>query len=260
MANEPETNGIIQASEDEPAKQPVNRKSAHVLLTPRDIDLMVSLHDHVVLSFAQIQRRHFAGRSAATVMNRLKRIEVHGLIERIRVPRLHIVGSDHATGVVFQLSNRGRSVLSKYRPMIHIFEKCPTINPHQLDHDLLIVDIAAYFRSRHPYCRWTNGRYLTALDGVNKIPDAVLQRPGSDTFIAIELELNGKSTRRYREIVAMLRASRHLEKVIFVTSSTSIGRKIMSAIEGFNVPERHVFRSDLFEFVRLSECLKANGR
>ena len=242
--------------EDQAPKQPESGPP-HILLTKRDVDMMVSLHDHVVLSFSQIQRRHFAGRSIATAMNRVKRIEDRGFILRTRVPRLHIFGSTNATGVVFQLSNKGRQVLASYRPSMHVFDKCPTLSPHQLEHDLLIGDIAGFFQRQYPSCRWINGRYLINRDGINKIPDAILQMDSSSKIIAIELELNGKSLRRYREIVATLKSSHRIEKVIFVTANTAIGRRIMSAIEGYPVPEGHILRSDLFEFVRLSECLKA---
>ncbi len=217
---------------------------------------MASLHDHVVLSFAQIHERHFTGKSMPTVMNRLRRIESQSLIERIRVPRFHTCGSNRATGVVFQLSAKGRSVLAKHRPAVTIFEKCPTLNPHQLDHDLLIADIADFFKDQFPERKWIDGRYLGDFSGLNKIPDAILGDHKSGKVVAIELELTTKSSRRLREIVAHLKASRRIEKVIFVTSSTSIGRKIMSAIEGFEVPEGHNLRSEFFEFIRLSECLK----
>ena len=246
-----------RASDPNPTAAQPDSGHKHVLLTKRDVDLMVSLHDHVVLSFGQIQRRHFAGRSIATAMNRLKRIEDRGFIVRTRVPRLHLFGSTNATGVVFQLSAKGRTTLASYRPSMHVFDKCPTLSPHQLEHDLLIGDIAGFFQRQFPSCRWINGRYLMDRDGINKIPDAVLQMADSNKVIAIELELSGKSVRRYREIVAVLRGSHRIAKVIFVTSNTVIGRRIMSAIEGYPVPEGHVLRSDLFEFMRLSECLKA---
>lgn len=236
----------------------VSLKQKHLILTDRDVSLLVSLHDHVALSFAQIHRRHFMGRSLPTAMNRLTRIESHGLIVRIRVPRFHVCGSKRAAGVVFQLSSKGRLVLTKHRPAMSIFEKCPTLNPHQLEHDLLLADISDFFKRQNPGRSWTNGRYLNGRDGVNKIPDAVLYDRSGDKLIAVELELNGKSSRRYVEIIANLKGSRRIEKVIFVTSSTVIGRKIMSAIEGFQVAEGHVLRSEFFEFVRLSECLKAN--
>lgn len=232
------------------------RKADHVLLTERDLDLMTALHDHVVLSFMQIHEGFFTGRTIATAMNRLKRIENQGWIERLRIPRLRIEGRTNATGVVFQLSHRGRTMLARARPEMSIFEKCPVLNPHQLDHDLLIADIAEHFQRRFVGYQWTNGRYLTDSDGFKKIPDAVLRRTVADRVIAIELELNGKSARRYRDIVATLRTSARIEKVIFVTASYAIGRKIMSAIEGYQVPFGHRFRSEFFEFVRLTECLK----
>ncbi len=235
-----------------------NRKADHVLLTERDLDLMTALHDHVVLSFGQLHERFFPSRTIATAMNRLKRIESQGWIERLRIPRLRIQGRTNATGVVFQLSHRGRMMLARARPEVMIFEKCPVLNPHQLDHDLLIADIAEHFKRRFPGYQWTNGRYLQDSDGFKKIPDAVLQRTAADRAIAIELELNCKSARRYRDIVATLRTSPRIEKVIYVTASHAIGRKIMSAIEGYQVPFGHRFRSEFFEFVRLMECLKEN--
>lgn len=243
----------IQAKEEGASDR---RKSGHVLLTERDLILLANLHDHVVLSFAQIHDRCFAGRTFATAMNRLKRIESQRWIERIRVPRMRLHGRASATGVVFQLSNKGRAVVARLRPEMEIFEKCPVLNAHQLDHDLLIADIAEHFKNQFPGYRWINGRYLTDRDGLKKIPDAILQKTSSDKVIAIELELNGKSLRRYREIVANLKASLRIERVIFVTAHTSIGRKIMSAVEGFHVPVGHRLRSSFFEFVRLSECLK----
>lgn len=232
-----------------------NRKADHVLLTTQDLDMMTALHDHVVLSFGQIHERFFPSRTIATTMNRLKKIENQGWIERLRISRIRIEGSANATGVVFQLSRRGRVMLARSRPDTTIFEKCPVLNPHQLDHDLLIADVAEHFKRRFPVYQWTNGRYLSDGDGFKKIPDAVLQKSAHDRAIAIELELNGKSSRRYKEIVTTLRTSPRIERVIYVTASTSIGRKIMSAIEGYQVPFGHRFRSDFFEFVRLSECL-----
>jgi len=159
--------------------------------------------------------------------------------------------------VVFQLLPKGRMVVATRRPDIYIFERCPQLNPQQLDHDLLIADISDCFRRRFPEHRWTNGRYLVVGDGLNKIPDAVLQKPFADKLVAIELELTCKSARRYSEIVANLKSSPRIEQVIFVTSNFTIGRKIMSAVEGFEVPIGHRLRSNFFEFARLSECLKA---
>lgn len=236
-----------------------SRKAAHVLLTERDLDMMTALHDHVVLSFMQIHERFFPARTIATAMNWLKRIESQGWIERLRIPRLRVQGRTNATGVVFQLSHRGRMIVARSRPDVTIFEKCPVLNPHQLDHDLLIADIAEHFKRRFPGYQWTNGRYLQDSDGFKKIPDAVLRRTAQERAIAIELELNGKSSRRYKEIVATLRTSPRIEKVIYVTASHAIGRKIMSAIEGYQVPFGHRFLSEFFEFVRLTECLKDNS-
>lgn len=230
-------------------------RAAHILLTDRDLNLMMALHDHVVLSFIQIHERFFPRRTWATSMNRLRRIESRGLIERTKVPRLRLYARANAAGVVFQLSNEGRKVLAKLTPEMEIFERCPSLNPFQLDHDLLIADIADHFLKRFKGCHWTNGRYLKTTTDLKKIPDAILKKPNDGRVIAIELEFNGKSSRRYRDIVANLKSSRALEKVIFVTANHSIGRKIMSEIDGFQVPIGYNFRSDFFEFVRLDDCV-----
>lgn len=249
-----------QSSEQSSGKISANRKSNHVLLTDRDLDLMMLLHEHVVLSFSQIHERFFTNRTFATAMNRLKRLQSQGWIERTKVPRMRLEGRKNATGVVFQLSVKGRTMINKYRPEVDVFERCPVLNLYQLDHDLLIADIADYFKEQFSTCLWINGRYLGDVKGFGKIPDAVLQKPNNDKVIAIELELNSKSARRYKEIVAILKSSQRIEKVIFVTSSMAIGRKIMSEIEGFPVQTGHKFRSDFFSFIRLSDCLKAKNK
>lgn len=231
-------------------------KAKNVLLTDRDVELLLCLNEHIVLSFKQIHEKFFTSRAYATSMNRLKRIEKFGLIERIKIPRLNILGRENAVGVVFQLTNRGRDLLLKLRPNVTVFEKCPQPNIYQMDHDLLISDIAEHFKGQYPDRNWINGRYLTITPTLRKIPDAILKRPSGGKAVAIELELNGKSLRRYREIVTILRSSADLEKVIFVTASTTIGRRIMSAIEGREVPEGFRFHSNFFEFKRLDECLK----
>lgn len=256
MTNNFDKNQRPEASESISEIKSTKQKTSHVLLTERDLDIMTALHDHVVLSFSQIHEKFFPGRTIATAMNRLKRIESQGWLERFRIPRLRVEGRKNATGVVFQLSQRGRAMLARVRPDLTIFEKCPALNPQQLDHDLLIADIAKHFKNQFPGYRWTNGRYLSESDGFKKIPDAILQKTAQSSAIAIELELTSKSARRYRDIVAILRTSSRIEKVIYVTSNHTIGRKIMSAIEGYSVPFGHKFRSEFFEFMRLDECLK----
>lgn len=234
-------------------------KPRHVLLTDRDLDLLASLHDHVVLSFRQVWQKFFAGRSAPTVMNRLRRLEANKLIDRIRVPRFRQFQSKKETGVVFQLTTKGRGQLAKARPQMSVHEKCPTLNLYQLDHDLLLVDIADYLLGKYPGYIWINGRYLGDMKGVNKIPDVILKNPNDEKILAIELELTAKSTFRYRQILSELRASRVLTKVIYITPSVTIDRKIISEIEGFQVPEGHVFKHMFYEFLKLEDCLKACG-
>lgn len=257
LVTEPNNKPVPSSGQPEHTKK---SEPTHVLMTERDIELLAELHEHVVLSFSQVHEKLFFGRTLGTAMNRLKRIESQGWIERVRVPRLRLYGRKGAAGVVFQLTAKGRQTLAKARPEMDIFEKCPVLNVFQLDHDLLIADIADHFKGRFPEHRWINGRYLRDLEGLRKTPDAIMLNAISGKAVAIEVELNGKSLRRYREIVANLKSSPRIERVIYVTASSSIGRKIMSAIEGYQVPLGHQLATTYFQFMRLTNCLKVKNK
>jgi DNA-binding Lrp family transcriptional regulator len=233
-----------------------HHKKPHVVLTERDVQLLNELHDNVVMSFWQVQENVFGGKNHATVMNRLKRLELSGFISRQRIPRIKAWQSKREIGVVFQITVSGLRELAKHETQKTIYERVPAISGSSLDHDLLLNDVKAKLLALHSGSRWVNGRYVANQNGFEKIPDAILELPNRDKVLAIELELNAKSSQRYREIVSALRASQKLERVIYVTSNRQIDQKIMSEIAGYSVGDGHNFNDKFFEFLPL-ERLKA---
>ena len=123
-----------------------------------------------------------------------------------------------------------------------------------LDHDLLINDIKPKLFCKYPGYRWINGKNLNPKD-LRKIPDAVLVFDNQPKAVAIEVELHAKSTQRYSQIITEFRLSSGIEKVIYITPNEQIDRKIMSVIEGFDVPMNHRLSTGFFEFVSLSDLM-----
>jgi DNA-binding Lrp family transcriptional regulator len=224
-----------------------------VVLTDRDLALIKVLYENVVTSFSQIQNEFFQGKTHATAMNRLRLLEDAGYVLRTKVPRIKVWAARHQVGVVFQPTAKAIQVLHQQNYGVEFVERPPSINPVSLDHDLLLNDIKAKLLSHFPGGQWLNGRYLSVGDGVRKIPDAVIKMPNSEKVVAIELELSAKSASRYRQIIAELRSSRYIEKVIYVTGGSQIDRKILSELEGFTVPLGHKSRSEFFKFIALDE-------
>ena len=234
-----------------------NTPSRNVLLTDRDLALLWDLHANVVMSFWQIHRAHFAGKNHSTVINRLKQLEQAGFVERTRIQRMRSWHDGKLLGVIYQITPAGLKELSKFKSPEIFSEKVPPLNLASIEHDLLLNDIRLGVLGKFPIGQWINGRYLVAVTGLNKMPDAAIRLPTPTKLLAIELELHAKSSMRYREIVTQLRSSTALEKVLYVTAHRSIDRKIMSEIEGYQVQDGHVLRNEFFEFVPLDEVLRA---
>lgn len=90
----------------------VGKTIDHVLLTKRDLALFEALHEHVVLSYAQVQNWYFTGRSPATLTNRLRKLEAQGWISRTRVEGLGDLALQVQLELFFSYLRRG----GKYWP------------------------------------------------------------------------------------------------------------------------------------------------
>ena len=228
-------------------------KTVHVMLTDRDYKMLFELYENVVTSFYQIQKMFFNGRSHATAMNRLRLLEDSGLIKRTKVPRIKAWAGGREVGVVFQVTAKSIRCLEQKFNEWEFVEKIPIINPHALDHDLLINDIKEAVLGLCEGGMWLNGRYLNDLNGYKKIPDAVIKIPNSVQVIAIEVELHAKSSSRYRQILNEFRASPKISQVIYITAGLQIDRKILSELEGYAVPLGFKSKSEVFKFMSVAE-------
>ncbi len=234
----------------------IQELSRNMILTDRDFLILKGLYDNTVTGFYQIHQKYFTGKSHSTVMNRLKLLEENNYILRHRIPRMSALIEKREIGVVFQVTGRGTQVLRNKFPGEIFSDKVPSISPQSLSHDLLLNDIKDAICGEHPGFEWMNGKYLVYNQGFRKIPDAVLKMSNQEGFIAIELELIVKSSSRYRQIIAEFRSSREIKKVIYITANHHIDQKIMSELEGYQVPLGHKTSGNFFEFKSLNEVLK----
>jgi hypothetical protein len=194
----------------------VSKKASHVVLTDRDLNLLYELYENVVTSFYQIHNKFFAGRSHATVLNRLRQLEENGYISRTKVPRIKAWHGDREIGVVFQVTAKSIRLLQTKHASVVFNDRPVVLSPMTLDHYLLLNDIKERLLGRYQGCLWTNGKNLNPKD-LCKIPDAVLKFQDQPKAVAIELELHTKSTQRYQQIITEFRLSSGLRKVIYVT-------------------------------------------
>lgn len=238
---------------EEPS-QNVSKKSSHVVLTDRDLKMLMELYENVVTSFYQIHDLFFNGRSHATVMNRLRLLEENSYIVRTKIPRIKSWRGDREFGVVFQVTTKTIRVLQMKHSDLVFNERPVVLSIPTLDHDLLINDIKSKLIDKYPGYKWVNGKNLNPKD-LRKIPDAILVLANEPKAIAIELELHAKSSQRYSQIITEFRLSAGIEKVIYVTPNEQIDRKIMSVIEGFDVPVGHRLSAGFFEFMSLNDLM-----
>lgn len=218
-----------------------------VLLTARDLALLDLLTRHVLLSFGQVQRLAFPMRDHSTVMNRLKRLEDAGYIHRQRIHRVRHPLLMGDAGVVFQITMRGVVELQKLNSGKALPERMPSIHGRQIDHDLIVVEVAELLKREFPGAEYVNGSYLPHERAGDPRPDGVLRNPATGRKTALEVELSMKSADRVREILASYRVRGNYEKVIYFVGSMAIGKRIATEVKGYNVTSFENFQDKLFE-------------
>lgn len=198
----------------------------NIRLTDRDIALVRDCYRYTLLSFEQLARRHFPGRSVSTISNRLGQLCRAGLLDKTRV-NLSLFSGRKEVGVIYQVTRAALRILPLRYPE-EPFRDCPvTFNPTTLVHDLTLNDVMAALETRYPTGRWVHGRLFDgAIRKGGRVPDAVFLSPRGSPEIAVELELTAKSERRYREIVLQYQLSPDVSKVLYVVGSRSIADKI----------------------------------
>lgn len=199
-------------------------RTLNVMLTERDLSLLKSLYDNVVMTFSQIEGVHFASTAKSTIINRLTKLEYAGFIRRIRIPKMELGNDKRAVGVVFQITKVGIQRLQQKFPLLKLKPEPISFSPFTLEHDLVLVDVANALKSRFGDCEIKNGK-LGLTDGhtqMGLLPDLILSMSNTKEIFAIELELNGKSEKRYRELILRYRLNKVFTKVIYVVANPQI--------------------------------------
>lgn len=230
----------------------LQNKKLSVMPTGRDFSLLKSLYDNVVMSFPQIAKMHFAGKSKPTIINRLTKLEAAGLIKRFKVPRLELSGAKNVISVIFQITKLGIEVLQKKHLEMTFCQDPIKLHPYSIDHDLILVDVIEAFKNKFPAEEIVHGElYLKSKSLQGLKPDVVLISPMQGNKVAIELELTPKSERRYRDLILKYRLSKDFKQVIYVTSHKQIETKIRSILGPSQI-------SKGFDFFQLADVLGAS--
>lgn len=233
-------------------------RTLNVMLTERDLSLIKSLYENVVMTFGQINTLHFASTAKSTIINRLTKLEQAGLIRRIRIPKMELGNDKRAIGVVFQVTKVGIQRLQQKSPFLKLKQEPISFSPFSLEHDLILVDVTNALKSRFVDCEIRNGK-LGGFDGqaqAGLMPDLILSMPNTKELFAIELELNGKSEKRYRELILRYRLSKVFTRVIYILANPQIQGSISKVILNRNIHPNETPETGKFYFGQLADILK----
>ena len=234
------------------------KQKLNVLLTERDLSLLKSLYENVVMTFGQIGDLHFPSTAKSTIINRLTKLEHAGVIRRIRIPKMELGNDKRAIGVVFQITKIGIQRLQQRSPLLKLKPEPVSFSPFTLEHDLILVDVAYALKSRFGDCEVKNGK-LGFTDGHTQaglMPDLILSMPNTKEVFAIELELNGKSEKRYHELILRYRLSKVFTKVIYIVANPQIQGVISRVILNRAIHPNETPGTGKFYFGSLTDTLQ----
>ena len=233
-------------------------RALNVMLTERDLSLLKSLYDNVVMTFSQIEDMHFTSTAKSTIINRLTKLEHAGFIKRIRIPKMELGNDKKAIGVVFQITRVGIQRLQQKFPLLKLKPEPISFSPFTLEHDLILVDVANALKFRFGDCEIKNGK-LGAIDGhtqMGLMPDLILSMSNTKELFAIELELNGKSEKRYRELILRYRLNKMFTKVIYVVANPQIQGIISKVVLNRTIHPNETAETGKFYFGSLTDVLQ----
>ncbi len=226
-------------------------------LMPRDWLLIEGLYANTLMSFKQVANYYFDERAKSTIHNRLTQLEQGGIIRRFKMGRIVHHLNETEIGVVFCLSKLGLTLLQAKTPGKTLRIEPVPVNTSTLYHDLLLVDVTKQLGGILPNMEFVSGKLLNLpARSKRRIPDIIGTWQLTSKKMAIELELTAKSEKRYRQILTEYRVEQEFEKVLYITSHTSIEEKIKTLlthkkVEGFIRPS-----TGKFYFTSLNDLLK----
>jgi len=234
-----------------------SKKIASLHLTERDFTLLQYLYDYRMMSMEQIRRYIFINKAWPTITNRITKLEQGDFIERLRVANLIHPLRFTNVGTVLKITSIGIGTLANRFASQTFNESVPDIRVQQLQHDLLLLDIVESLKSKHPKNTFIEGsRYVKGIGDQTRVPDFVMFDPVTKEATAIELELTAKSERRYRHIILDYRMSNSFSKVLFVTASETIRRKIITEVLGERLHDFKIQNAGKFFFLLVSDITR----
>jgi hypothetical protein len=252
---------LRMSSEREAKRQPL--AASKVRVTERDLKILRALFDATVMSFEQLRLECFANLARVTAYNRVNELVVAGLIETLRVGNIVYQQNPRVIGNIYRTSRSGTKLLQSRFGVEQIARGDPfPWNTGQLAHDLILNDVGRLIHSAETGWRFKNGKHFaSSLTDERRMPDALLQMPGSRECVAVELELTVKSEKRYREILLGYKLSPRTSRVLYVSSDPGVLRKVQSVLTGGKIPGAKLERSiGKFYFVAVPELMEPHGR
>jgi len=228
-----------------------------IILQARDFEILRSIYESTVISFAQIKNRHFKATNIQTASNRMGKLSKGGFVKSYRLGLVIYLGSPRQVNRVYTITSIGIQALETQFPnTLQRFDPVP-IQSHSLMHDILLNDVHEKLGEENREQQIVNAKNLKILPSrMDQIPDLVMEGENGELNHAIELELSMKSLKRYREIITNYRLSSRWKRVLFICGSDSIEYKIRSIISGSMVS---LGTNDgplgKFHFQKLSELL-----
>ncbi len=193
-----------------------------MVLTQRDKVLFEKLLSYAVMTTRQVARTVFPDVQLTTVLRRLRKLEKQMYIRRN--PGLETYEQ------AWTLTEKGSTVVSNLPPKWHQ-------SRYLLEHDTKLTAVRLALESIRAVQSWVPEheiRYrVAAKHGVERakdrlIPDGIMgvEWQGVKESLAIELELHGKNSRRYRHNFYEYRTKENILGVWYLTSTPSLAKQI----------------------------------
>lgn len=194
-------------------------------ITERDRQLLHLLQSYALLTTRQLGTQVFPGVAITTVLRRLRALEEGGYIQRIE----GLPSTERAWGLTEKSAN-----VDPERPGKIHFPR------HSLDHDLQLTDLRLWLEGHGIALSWIPEHDIRVkvarAHGLSEakrkvVPDGIagVEVGGVKESIALELELNFKNLRRYREIFWDYQSKKNLYAIWYVVATKGLGRQVEKA-------------------------------
>ena len=193
-------------------------------ITSRDIELLKRLSVYGMLSTKQVNVLVFNSIAITTVLRRLRQLEAGFYVKRI----LGLESQD----VLWVLTEKGASLAEVEVPKRHWSKSL-------LEHDFKLLQLRLAMEGCGVSHKWNPEHEIRAIifknnnfrDAKQKvIPDGLMsiERDGFKESVAVELELNMKSAKRYEEIFRKYAGNKNIPWIWYVAPTKSILKQVLA--------------------------------